>query len=65
MAAGFEVTASDLLSLEKSVQGPEGEGLSDDELSAVSGGLDVGPVGLRQIKRLDVQAQDLNSTDRG
>jgi len=56
VAAGFEVTASDLLSLEKSVQGPEGEGLSDDELSAVSGGSAYAKVGdFRQIKRLDVK----------
>jgi len=68
-AAGFEVTASDLLSVEKAVQGPEGEGLSDDELSAISGGVDIGPISdLRQIKRLDVKAAVIVSTtgtDRG
>jgi len=60
VAAGFEVTASDLLSVEKAVQGPEGEGLSDDELSAVSGG-GSSFANFRQIKRLDVKS----TLDRG
>ena len=56
VAAGFEVTASDLRSLEQAVQGPEGDGLSDDELSAVSGGSAyIKFDGFRQVKRLDVK----------
>jgi len=52
VAAGFEVTTNDLLSLEKAVQGTDGEGLSDDELSAVSGGQYA--LRSKNIKRLDV-----------
>ncbi len=56
VAAGFEVTASDLRSLEQAVQGPQGDGLSDAELSAVSGGSAfVKFDSFRQIKRLDIK----------
>ena len=54
VAAGFEVTTNDLLSLEKAVQGTDGEGLSDDELSAVSGGQYALMLKSKNIKRLDV-----------
>ena len=57
--AGFEVTTSEIISVENAVQGPEGEGLSDEELSTVAGGheasviLDVSFV--KGIKRLDIR----------
>ena len=51
--AGFEVTTSEIISVESAVQGPEGEGLSDEELSTVAGGLDVSFV--KGIKRLDIR----------
>ena len=54
VAAGFEVTTNDLLSLEKAVQGTDGEGLSNDELSAVSGGQYALMLKSKNIKRLDV-----------
>ena len=52
--AGFDVTANEIISVGRAVQGPEGEALSDEELSAVAGGANVSY--LKSIKRLDISS---------
>ena len=50
--AGFDVTPSDIVAVETAVQGSGDSEVSDDELSAVAGGLR--PMALKTIKPLDI-----------